>query len=77
MAGAHRHQDSVGVRRTTLDLQLPDLDYKTTVFPVFREINKIKKACKEERSINVVQETQARVRSLKHVYSVLQLEGRE
>ena len=44
---------------------------------MFKEINKIKKACKEERSINVVQETQARVRSLKHIYSALQLEERE
>lgn len=35
-----------------MDLQLPDPDYKTTVFPVFREIKKIEKACKEEGSIN-------------------------
>ena len=77
MAGAHRHQGSVGVKPTTLDLQLADPDYKTTVFPLFREINKIEKAYKGEGSINVVQEMQARVRSLRHVYSALQLEGRE
>ena len=35
-----------------MDLQLPDPGYKTTMLPVFREINKIDKACKEEGSVN-------------------------